>query len=373
MHAAITTSGRRSEPCAANAAAVTAAFYPGKGMPNPSSLTNSAFFFSSRRRHTRFKCDWSSDVCSSDLIPFFAISWSPSPFPCERTANHRATLGQGRPLRRARVLPLHDRAHRRTPAGAVFRRRRRAGPDCSGRHFRCHRVGHRGLGRRHAGSHPGEAHPTPLARLQHAIPDHTGGVGLSRRVYSCRARRAEYRQRSPLSDSCEPYRPPFDVRNSLCHHALRNQLAPRATGTYFRRPAGTRHGRARKRKADPAFILAARRSGQNEKRSARGPARYAGLLSLSPKTGQRAPNHSSPLSPPGVLSPRSFPHRHAFSVWLLAEIAPAELANASARLSLRGTQPGIHGNSDWRAGSVGDPHQRPWSRSLRTAWLCPHG
>src|SRR5260370_27179021 len=26
------------------------------------------FFFSRKRRHTRFKCDWSSDVCSSDLI-----------------------------------------------------------------------------------------------------------------------------------------------------------------------------------------------------------------------------------------------------------------------------------------------------------------
>src|SRR5699024_12057999 len=26
------------------------------------------FFFSSRRRHTRSKRDWSSDVCSSDLI-----------------------------------------------------------------------------------------------------------------------------------------------------------------------------------------------------------------------------------------------------------------------------------------------------------------
>src|SRR3954462_9603630 len=25
------------------------------------------FFFSSRRRHTRLSCDWSSDVCSSDL------------------------------------------------------------------------------------------------------------------------------------------------------------------------------------------------------------------------------------------------------------------------------------------------------------------
>src|SRR5436190_4392322 len=27
------------------------------------------FFFSSRRRHTRSLCDWSSDVCSSDLEP----------------------------------------------------------------------------------------------------------------------------------------------------------------------------------------------------------------------------------------------------------------------------------------------------------------
>src|SRR3989338_61992 len=25
-------------------------------------------FFSSRRRHTRWNCDWSSDVCSSDLL-----------------------------------------------------------------------------------------------------------------------------------------------------------------------------------------------------------------------------------------------------------------------------------------------------------------
>src|SRR6266446_9088534 len=27
------------------------------------------FFFSSRRRHTRLQGDWSSDVCSSDLVP----------------------------------------------------------------------------------------------------------------------------------------------------------------------------------------------------------------------------------------------------------------------------------------------------------------
>src|SRR5690242_20977204 len=28
---------------------------------------SSGFFFSSRRRHTSLTCDWSSDVCSSDL------------------------------------------------------------------------------------------------------------------------------------------------------------------------------------------------------------------------------------------------------------------------------------------------------------------
>src|SRR5689334_23941072 len=46
------------------------------------------FFFSSRRRHTRWNCDWSSDVCSSDLVrptaksrpPFSSIQsiWSAS-------------------------------------------------------------------------------------------------------------------------------------------------------------------------------------------------------------------------------------------------------------------------------------------------------
>src|SRR5699024_11249811 len=34
------------------------------------------FFFSSRRRHTRSKRDWSSDVCSSDLDCIFAVSFT---------------------------------------------------------------------------------------------------------------------------------------------------------------------------------------------------------------------------------------------------------------------------------------------------------
>src|SRR5699024_11399022 len=41
------------------------------------------FFFSSRRRHTRSKRDWSSDVCSSDLSSIAAwivVKFRPVPF-----------------------------------------------------------------------------------------------------------------------------------------------------------------------------------------------------------------------------------------------------------------------------------------------------
>src|SRR5690606_39328025 len=40
------------------------------------------FFFSSRRRHTRFSRDWSSDVCSSDLLfsnQFPCVTHHPQP------------------------------------------------------------------------------------------------------------------------------------------------------------------------------------------------------------------------------------------------------------------------------------------------------
>src|SRR3989475_6665446 len=42
-----------------------------------------SFFFSSRRRHTRFDCDWSSDVCSSDLNPevLYAAFWQAQRYP----------------------------------------------------------------------------------------------------------------------------------------------------------------------------------------------------------------------------------------------------------------------------------------------------
>src|SRR5260370_11716749 len=44
-------------------------------------VRHSFFFFSSRRRHTRFKCDWSSDVCSSDLDTCADASGAPQDLP----------------------------------------------------------------------------------------------------------------------------------------------------------------------------------------------------------------------------------------------------------------------------------------------------
>src|ERR1017187_8145703 len=38
------------------------------------------FFFSSRRRHTRYIGDWSSDVCSSDLTHRYRLSYRPPRF-----------------------------------------------------------------------------------------------------------------------------------------------------------------------------------------------------------------------------------------------------------------------------------------------------
>src|SRR6266849_6903314 len=55
------------------------------------------FFFSSRRRHTRSTRDWSSDVCSSDLV-----------FPDRRSSLLVCPPGGGGGVRHARVLPRSE-------------------------------------------------------------------------------------------------------------------------------------------------------------------------------------------------------------------------------------------------------------------------
>src|SRR5256886_12828819 len=55
------------------------------------------FFFSSRRRHTRFDCDWSSDVCSSDLLALHeAGDRHPAGEPEHKDDERRAGAPQGR-------------------------------------------------------------------------------------------------------------------------------------------------------------------------------------------------------------------------------------------------------------------------------------
>src|SRR5205807_6967005 len=52
------------------------------------------FFFSSRRRHTRLQGDWSSDVCSSDLLNAtqFQITGAPGTFINAAAASPNATF-----------------------------------------------------------------------------------------------------------------------------------------------------------------------------------------------------------------------------------------------------------------------------------------
>src|SRR5689334_3049217 len=56
------------------------------------------FFFSSRRRHTRWNCDWSSDVCSSDLRWRTRISPAWTDWPPKRLTPSRCAV-ELRPLR----------------------------------------------------------------------------------------------------------------------------------------------------------------------------------------------------------------------------------------------------------------------------------
>src|SRR2546430_12793465 len=62
------------------------------------------FFFSSRRRHTRFDCDWSSDVCSSDLKTVILSGSAGNKYKgtirMEKDgAYHVAAIDQGQPVR----------------------------------------------------------------------------------------------------------------------------------------------------------------------------------------------------------------------------------------------------------------------------------
>src|SRR5690606_29974567 len=62
----------------------------------------SCFFFSSRRRHTRFSRDWSSDVCSSDLAPGCEKEEAPAEQAGTRSPRHDSGCATGSELLNAR-------------------------------------------------------------------------------------------------------------------------------------------------------------------------------------------------------------------------------------------------------------------------------
>src|SRR5690606_41119662 len=65
------------------------------------------FFFSSRRRHTRFSRDWSSDVCSSDL------TMAPP-------STGKAVKKSGKAQKAVRTTDKKKRKHKRKESFAIY-------------------------------------------------------------------------------------------------------------------------------------------------------------------------------------------------------------------------------------------------------------
>src|SRR2546430_6945880 len=86
------------------------------------------FFFSSRRRHTRFDCDWSSDVCSSDLAfgQLRTKYGDKNPFDAFVVGRHAATLA-------LRELVKENELPNGRPSPWLRSEERRVGKECRSR------------------------------------------------------------------------------------------------------------------------------------------------------------------------------------------------------------------------------------------------
>src|SRR3712207_8902085 len=92
------------------------------------------FFFSSRRRHTRYWRDWSSDVCSSDLT----APTSKGKLISLATETDRTLFFDFMPLELGTVRGFKTRFHLYTVPGQVFydasrSEERRVGKECRSR------------------------------------------------------------------------------------------------------------------------------------------------------------------------------------------------------------------------------------------------
>src|SRR5689334_23662265 len=90
------------------------------------------FFFSSRRRHTRWNCDWSSDVCSSDLVATCRVG--------QIRVGRCFVIGRFVPLVFAGQKPgrAGDTRNRSRVRGNGRSEERRVGKECRSRWSPCH-------------------------------------------------------------------------------------------------------------------------------------------------------------------------------------------------------------------------------------------
>src|SRR5262245_65384357 len=88
------------------------------------------FFFSSRRRHTRCLSDWSSDVCSSDLVP--AVVLGEYEERDQEGIDKRLAQIQRQKAQGERVLPMLPAASLERPHAEEIGRAR-VGKECRSR------------------------------------------------------------------------------------------------------------------------------------------------------------------------------------------------------------------------------------------------
>src|SRR3712207_7289556 len=84
-----------------------------------------SFFFSSRRRHTRYWRDWSSDVCSSDLEEYLTYHHGPG-------VQHIA-MTTGDIIQTVRAMRANDVSFLRVPKAYYRSEERRVGKECRSR------------------------------------------------------------------------------------------------------------------------------------------------------------------------------------------------------------------------------------------------
>src|SRR5690242_9772716 len=90
------------------------------------------FFFSSRRRHTRLTCDWSSDVCSSDLVRM--VQWPSYHQPVLNSVRLDTRFAELlEPLIGSHLKQIINQVHWKVPGSLGRSEERRVGKECRSR------------------------------------------------------------------------------------------------------------------------------------------------------------------------------------------------------------------------------------------------